>query len=43
MTLNMGVVDSQPSQCGVKKPFLLSVNIYFNTVVSNAIKPVLYV
>lgn len=42
MILNMGVVDSQPSQCGVKKPFL-SVNIYFNTVVSNAIKPVLYV
>lgn len=42
MTLNMGVVVSQPPQYGVKMSFL-SVNIYFNTVVSNAIKPVLYV
>lgn len=41
MTLNMGIVDSQLPQHGVKMPFL-SVNIYFITVVSNAIKPVLY-
>lgn len=42
MTLNMGVAGSPPPQYGVEMPFL-SVNIYFSTVVSNAIKSVLYV